>query len=513
MRRTHTAFRALLVWTVAVCLLAGCGRPAAQDDQKFRVVTSTAILADLVRQVTGDRVEVTSLIPPGADPHTFEPTLRSVRSIVYSRLAFTNYLMLEPHAVIKTIDSSLPPGARQVSLAEDASKYGAEVIPLVENATLDTLWLGLRVHGTGQGTNRSSEVKLQLESVDGPGSMITWLAGTFGEPRIFFDSGRGILGPRHTATLPPDAHTHMSWAFTEPGLYRARFSATVTTPGKPDQVVPARELTVLVGSDPAQHPELAGRTVLERGHADITTDLVAGELTVRSDASSGVRSLDLDTVVAWVPSRALTEVPAGANYRFLGRPGHQMYQLPQAVLGAHVHGEIDPHLWLSVPNTMAYIKVIRDALSRMDPVGGQGYRLRADAYLKRLGTLDTYVTEQLSQIPKGRRQLVTTHNSFSYLARDHGLQVAGFVAPNPGVEPSMMQRRKIATTLRDLRVPAVFLEPTFQKSSSVLVTVAEEVGVQVCPIYSDTLDTTVTTYEQMMRFNADSLRRCLGQDS
>ena len=510
--------RSLVVGVVAACLLAGCGHPGrpgtATANDKFQVVTSTPILADMVRQVAGDRTPVTSIIPSGADPHTFEPTLRSVRTIVHSQLAFTNYLMLEPHAVIRTIDSSLPPGARQVSLAEDASKYGAEVIPLVENATLDTLWLGLRVHGTAAGMTRSSEVQLQLESVEGPGSLVGWLAGTFGEPRVFFDSGRGVLGPRHTAALPPQAHTHMSWAFSEPGTYRARFSAVVRTPGAPDRLVPARTVTMLVGSDPAQHPELAGRTVLERGHADITTDLEQNSITVRADGPRDTtRSLDPEQVVVWVPSRAMTEVPAGANYRFLGRPGHQMHQLPQAVLGAHVHGEIDPHLWLSVRNAMAYVKVIRDALVRADPAGTPVYRERAEAYLARLRTLDEDVTGALARIPKARRHLVTTHNSFAYLARDHGLQVAGFVAPNPGVEPSMAQRRKLAATLRDLRVPAVFLEPTFPTSTSVLATVADEVGVQVCPIYSDTLDTTVTTYEQMMRFNANSLARCLGQDS
>lgn len=506
--------RRALAGAVAICLLAGCGRPGGQGaGDGLQVVTSTAILADLARQVAGDRAQVRSLIPPGADPHTFEPTLRSVRDVVHARLALTNYLMLEPHSVIKTIDSSLPAGAHQVSLAEDASKYGAEVIPLVENAGLDTLWLGLRVHGKGSGTTRSSEVALKLEQVEGPGAMIAWLAGTFGEPRTFFDSGRGILGPQHPATLPMDAHTHMSWAFTEPGLYRARFSAVVRTPGRPDQVVPPATLTVLVGSDPSQHPELAGREVLERGHADITTDLETSRVRLQADdPATSTSSLDLDRVVVWVPSRAMTEVPPGPAYRFLGRPGHQLHQLPQAVLGAHVHGEIDPHLWLSVRNTKAYVKVIRDALVKVDPAGAEHYRRRAQDYLARLSALDEEVTRKLATIPAGRRHLVTTHNSFSYLARDHGLQVAGFVAPNPGVEPSMAQRRKIAATLRDLHVSAVFLEPTFQRSSSVLVTVAEEVGVQVCPIYSDSFDTSVTSYEQMMRFNADSLVRCLGQD-
>jgi len=308
-----------------------------------------------------------------------------------------------------------------------------------------------------------------------------------------------------------DAHTHMSWVFTKPGRYKARFSAVLHTPGKPEKVIQARTLDVLVGSDPAQHPELASKTVLERGHADITADLQRGHLVVQADdPKTPVRTLELDDVVVWVPPRAMTEVPAGAAYRFLGRPGQPLHQLPQAVLGAHVHGDIDPHLWLSVRNSMAYVEVIRDSLIKVDPAGKAYYAQRAETYLRRLTSLDTYVTSRIDSIPKAHRHLVTTHDAYAYLARDHGLQVAGFVSPNPGVEPSMVERRKLAATLRELKVPAVFLEPTVHRSSSVLVTVAEEVGVEVCTIHSDTFTDTVTTYEQMMRANADSLARCLG---
>lgn len=37
-----------------------------------------------------------------------------------------------------------------------------------------------------------------------------------------------------------------------------------------------------------------------------------------------------------------------------------------------------------------------------------------------------------------------------------------------------------------------------------------DAGVQVCPLYGDTLDEGAPTYLDMMRFNANSLARCLG---
>ncbi|HMS38062.1 MAG TPA: zinc ABC transporter substrate-binding protein, partial [Arachnia sp.] len=166
---------------IAAALVAGCAQapPGPAAPERVQVVATTAILGDLTRQVAGDRADVVTLVPPGADPHSYEPSLRDVRSIAYAQVALSNYLMLEQHSVIKAVDSSLPPGAANVSLAERAGAYGAHIIPLVENVTLDTVWLGMRVRGQGHGVDRSSEIDLQLTSVDGPGDVYAYVTGTF----------------------------------------------------------------------------------------------------------------------------------------------------------------------------------------------------------------------------------------------------------------------------------------------------------------------------------------------
>lgn len=105
--------------------------------------------------------------------------------------------------------------------------------------------------------------------------------------------------------------------------------------------------------------------------------------------------------------------------------------------------------------------------------------------------------------------LVTTHDAFGYLAAAYDMRVAGFVTPNPASEPSLADRKKLTQTIKDLEVPAVFLEPNLAARSSTLAEVAREQGVDVCPIYGDALDETATTYAEMMRANADSLVRCL----
>jgi ABC-type Zn uptake system ZnuABC Zn-binding protein ZnuA len=104
---------------------------------------------------------------------------------------------------------------------------------------------------------------------------------------------------------------------------------------------------------------------------------------------------------------------------------------------------------------------------------------------------------------------VTTHDAFGYLANAYDLEIAGFVTPNPASEPSLLDRRRLTATVRDLEIPAVFLEPNLIARASMLTEVAKEQGVRVCPIYGDTFDDRVHSYVDMMRANAASLRRCL----
>lgn len=508
---------------LTVAALGGCAsRPVEADDGRVHVVTTTGILADLARHVAGDRADVLPLVPEGGDPHSYEPSLRNVRDIVYADVAFSNYLMLEEQNLIKALDTNLRDGVPNISLAEEAVKYAAEIIPLVEDVSLDTIWLGLRVSGAGaaHGATRTSDVLLSATGVEGPGRLVAYLTGSFGDVEVYFDSGDGFApatGYRDdTVSLPPDAHTHLSWAFTEPGVYTLDLQAKlqVSADQKPVEVATG-EVTFAVGVDPYSVPGMSGATVLDAGHSDITVDLDAGDFEVLLDHEHGTSETHqdvypLDDVVVEVPTKALHEIPGDPAYRFLGRAGDPIYQLPQAVLGKHVHGEIDPHLWQNVRNAMAYVEIMRDTLIEVDPAGAADYVRNATAYLTELDGLDAEVRATIAEVPRAQRTLVTTHDAFGYLARAYDLTIAGFVTPNPAVEPSLAERKRLTETIRNLHVPAVFLEPNLAARSSTLVEVADEQHIEVCPIYGDAFSTTVTTYVDMMRANARSIRDCLG---
>jgi len=62
----------------------------------IRVVCSTSIVEDLVRSVGGDRVQIVTLTPRGADHHTFEPSPAQVRDATEAKVFFYNGLGLDP---------------------------------------------------------------------------------------------------------------------------------------------------------------------------------------------------------------------------------------------------------------------------------------------------------------------------------------------------------------------------------------------------------------------------------
>jgi len=87
--------RLSLLLAIAALLLPACEPPSPAPSTGPVVLTSTSILADIARNVAGDRVEVASLLPLGADPHEFQSSPADVQRIAESRAIIINGLGYE----------------------------------------------------------------------------------------------------------------------------------------------------------------------------------------------------------------------------------------------------------------------------------------------------------------------------------------------------------------------------------------------------------------------------------
>lgn len=108
----------LLLWLVLLAVLPACtAAPApAPADSKLKVMATTTIVGDVVRQVGGQAVAVTTLLPVGADPHTFQPTPREVAQVADARVIFANGAGLEEF--LKPMLENAGGGAQVISLSD-----------------------------------------------------------------------------------------------------------------------------------------------------------------------------------------------------------------------------------------------------------------------------------------------------------------------------------------------------------------------------------------------------------
>jgi len=88
-------YRTLKLTVAVLAVSLACGMLALVAEAKVRVVSTTTMVTDMVRQVGGDRVEVTGLMGPGVDPHLYKPAALDVPKLSGAQVIFYNGLMLE----------------------------------------------------------------------------------------------------------------------------------------------------------------------------------------------------------------------------------------------------------------------------------------------------------------------------------------------------------------------------------------------------------------------------------
>jgi manganese/zinc/iron transport system substrate-binding protein len=112
----------VVTWLALVAIvLAGCGRvadgvPVDLSSRKIRAVATVGMVADVVSNVGGERVQVTTLMGPGVDPHLFVPSEGDVTRLSSADMVFHNGLHLE--ARMGDVLKRMPGRVSSVAIAE-----------------------------------------------------------------------------------------------------------------------------------------------------------------------------------------------------------------------------------------------------------------------------------------------------------------------------------------------------------------------------------------------------------
>ena len=120
-------FSAFIPASVLLLLLSGCASPGtagSEDSGKIRAVATIFPQYDFLRQIGGDHLELTMLLKPGAESHSFEPTPADMITVSQSDLFV--YVGGDSDAWVETILESVDVSEKEIVTLMDCVETVAE---------------------------------------------------------------------------------------------------------------------------------------------------------------------------------------------------------------------------------------------------------------------------------------------------------------------------------------------------------------------------------------------------
>lgn len=172
----------------------------------------------------------------------------------------------------------------------------------------------------------------------------------------------------------------------------------------------------------------------------------------------------------------------------------------------HVHGEYDPHIWMSPINAMQQADTIAEAIISIDPENKELYQTNLENLLVDLENLHHSFEESLSD--KEVSNYIAFHDAYAYFEAEYGLSASAHLVEIPGIDPSSKQLAEIASLIREESIEVAFTEPQF--SPQLLETLAADYDLEIFTLdplgQSDSAD----GYIEMQYANLEQLLTAFG---
>ncbi|MDU2066072.1 MAG: metal ABC transporter substrate-binding protein [Sporomusaceae bacterium] len=117
---------------------------------------------------------------------------------------------------------------------------------------------------------------------------------------------------------------------------------------------------------------------------------------------------------------------------------------------------IDPHIWLDPVLAVQEANNICEALVSVDPANEAIYRKNLESLTLQLTALDQEYAQAVQKFE--RKDFVTTHAAFGYLAKRYGLHQVPLMGLAPDAEPTPEKLAQVSKFCREHKVKAVFFE-------------------------------------------------------
>ena len=173
---------------------------------------------------------------------------------------------------------------------------------------------------------------------------------------------------------------------------------------------------------------------------------------------------------------------------------------------AHDHGGVNPHVWLEPSLMVELVPLLVSRLAEVDPDSAATYEANGERLVAELNALDEELSEMLA--PVRGAAFVPFHDAWPYFARHYGLDLVVEIEPAPGREPSPAYIAEALELIRESGARAIFSE--VQLSPRPAEVVAENAGVELYTLDPLGGSEETETYQELMRYNARTVREALG---
>lgn len=175
----------------------------------------------------------------------------------------------------------------------------------------------------------------------------------------------------------------------------------------------------------------------------------------------------------------------------------------------HDHGDFDPHYWQD-PERMAKVgQAIADQLGEQFPEMKDDLQANAKQFAEEMDTLDQEYETGLAQCE--RKEFITAHAAFQYLADNYGLTEIGISGVNPDGEPSPARIAEVQNLAKEHGVTTIFFETL--TSPAVSEAIAGDLGLKTAvldPLEGITDNSPGEDYPSVMRANLEALKEANG---
>jgi zinc transport system substrate-binding protein len=144
----------------------------------------------------------------------------------------------------------------------------------------------------------------------------------------------------------------------------------------------------------------------------------------------------------------------------------------------HNHGNLDPHIWLSIKNAKQQMKNIKDALVQIDPQNAEYYQQNYTRYAFLFDGLDAQYTQILSQAQN--KNLVVAHAAFAYLANEYNLTQHALTGVQSNTEPNAQTLANMILFVNQNNIKAVFFQD--QVNNQVAQVIERETNAKLYPL-------------------------------